>query len=103
MSRASRVPYHQNIYDLLGIEPGACPEAARMIAEHEAAHGPLPASVREWYLVPNAVPLRPGRLVEEWDVKRGTIWFEYSDIDNPVALASVLAEFAETRTGVPVA
>jgi hypothetical protein len=57
MSRTSRIPYHQNVYDLLGIEPGESPEAARMIAEHEAKHGPLPASVREWYLVPNVVPL----------------------------------------------
>ncbi|MBN9119034.1 MAG: hypothetical protein J0I06_07715 [Planctomycetes bacterium] len=54
MSRASRVPYHQNVYDLLQIEPNESPEAARMIAEHEAKHGPLPATLREWYLVPNA-------------------------------------------------
>jgi hypothetical protein len=50
VSRTSRIPYHQNVYDLLGIEPGESPQAARMIAEHEARHGPLPASVREWYL-----------------------------------------------------
>ena len=35
VSRASRIPYHQNVYDLLQIEPGASPEAARMIAEYE--------------------------------------------------------------------
>src|SRR5687768_5540217 len=57
MSRVTRVPYHQNVYDLLQIEPGESPEAARMIAEHEATHGSLPASVREWYLVPNVGPL----------------------------------------------
>ena len=50
MTRVSRVPYHQNVYDLLQVEPGECPEARRMIEEHEAKHGPLPASVREWYL-----------------------------------------------------
>jgi hypothetical protein len=55
VSRTSRVPYHQNVYDLLGIEPAECPEAARMIAKHEAQHGPLPTSVREWYLMPNVV------------------------------------------------
>ncbi|MCE9567622.1 MAG: hypothetical protein K8U57_36945 [Planctomycetes bacterium] len=55
MSRISRIPYHQNVYDLLQIEPGESPEAASMIAEHEAKHGPLPASVREWYLVPDVV------------------------------------------------
>ncbi|QJW99122.1 hypothetical protein [Frigoriglobus tundricola] len=57
MSRTSRVPYHQNVYDLLQLEPGESPEAARMIAAHEAQHGPLPASVKEWYLVPQAAPL----------------------------------------------
>jgi hypothetical protein len=63
VSRASRVPYHQNVYDLLQIEPSESPEAARMIAEHEAQHGPLPASVREWYLLDNAMPhdMRPWR------------------------------------------
>ncbi|MCI0700989.1 MAG: hypothetical protein L0241_07895 [Planctomycetia bacterium] len=55
MSRVSRVPYHQNVYDLLQLEPGESPEAARMIAEHEAQHGSLPASVKEWYLGPNLV------------------------------------------------
>ena len=52
MSRTSRVPYHQNVYDLLEIEPGEDPEAAQMIAAHEAEHGPLPLppAVREWYL-----------------------------------------------------
>lgn len=54
MSRTSRVPYHQNVYDLLQIDPGESSESARMIAEHEAKHAPLPASVREWYLVRDA-------------------------------------------------
>lgn len=55
MSRVSRVPYHQNVYDLLGIEPSECAAARRMIEEHEAMHGPLPASIREWCLVRDAV------------------------------------------------
>src|SRR5688500_6257667 len=62
MSRTSRIPYHQNVYDLLGIEPGESPEAARKIAEHEAKHGPLPASVREWYLAAHAFE-RPDPIV----------------------------------------
>jgi hypothetical protein len=52
------VPYHQNVYDLLGIEPTECPDAARMIAEHEAQHGPFPASVREWHTLPEVLQKR---------------------------------------------
>ena len=57
MPRETNVPYHQNVYDLLDLEPGVCPVASRMIADHEAEYGPLPASVREWYCVPKMVPL----------------------------------------------
>ena len=60
MRRVSNVPYHQNVYDLLQLEPGVCPKAARMIATHEARHGPLPASVREWYRVPGVVSTERG-------------------------------------------
>jgi hypothetical protein len=58
VTRASNVPYHQNVYDLLQLEPGESPEAAQLIAEHEARHGPVPASVREWYLVPQVLQKR---------------------------------------------
>jgi hypothetical protein len=51
MSRVSRVPYHQNAYDFLGVDPVESPTAAFEIVEHEARYGPLPGSVREWYLV----------------------------------------------------
>ena len=89
MSRTSRVPYHQNVYDLLQLEPSECPEAARMIAEHEAAHGPLPASMREWYLVPNVVPLQHS---VEWDpdYARGTRWFDTTGGNRPTSLDSLL-------------
>ena len=97
MSRASRVPYHQNVYDLLGIEPGECPEAARMIAEHEAQHGPLPASLREWYLVPNVVLLRrrPANWLDQWELNSGLVWWEYSNQDPPTPLPHVLEQFTQ--------
>ncbi len=88
MSRISRVPYHQNVYDLLQIEPGESPEAARRIAEHEAQHGLLPASVREWYLVPNVVDPTE-------DLAVGTVWQTYSDGDWPLSLSEVLRQFGE--------
>jgi hypothetical protein len=56
MSRASRIPFLQNIYDLFGIQPGELPSAARKIAAHEARHVSLPASVREYYLHEHAFP-----------------------------------------------
>src|SRR5947209_4301104 len=87
MSRASRVPYHQNVYDLLGIEPGEWPEAARLIEKHEFEYGPLPASVREWYLVPNVVSLDPLR--GNWQGPRWAF-----DDDPPRSLPAVLDEFA---------
>lgn len=93
MSRASHVPYHQNVYDLLGIEPGKSPEAARMIAEHEAQHGPLPASVREWYLVPNIVRMR------DRDFNDPTpVWEDYRGEHLVVSLHDVLYRFEIVET-----
>lgn len=96
MSRASRIPYHQNVYDLLGIEPAVCPDAARMIAAHEATYGPLPASVREWYLVPNAVPLQFSMGYWDNEVAWGTLWHDYSNGDVILSLEQVLNDFAAT-------
>jgi hypothetical protein len=86
MARETNVPYHQNVYDLLDLAPGVCPVASRMIADHEAEFGPLPASVREWYCVPNMVPTES----DEWDRQEGTLWYEYSNADPSMPLADVL-------------
>src|SRR5262245_34956133 len=94
MGRTSRVPYHQNVYDLLQLEPGESPEAARMIAEHEAAHGPLPASLREWLLVPDVLPLVMPEGAWGWEVAPGTLWFDYSNEDQVLGIAEILRGFA---------
>jgi hypothetical protein len=94
VSRTSRVPYHQNVYDLLQLAPGESPEAACMIAEHEAEHGPLPASLREWYRVPNAVPLRQW----DWDSLSAVLWFQYGDGEVPISLPEVLDHFAQAQS-----
>jgi len=88
VSRASRVPYHQNVYDLLQMEPRECPDAARMIAEHEAQHGPVPASVKEWYLVPQMVLLAWGNTA--LTQLRETIWFETLETYMAFPLTQVL-------------
>ena len=51
MSRTSRVPYHQNVYDLLGIEPAVCPDVRGVIDAHErTARRSFPAAIRELYI-----------------------------------------------------
>ncbi|MEO2088283.1 MAG: hypothetical protein ABGY75_02140, partial [Gemmataceae bacterium] len=103
MPRVTNVPYHQNVYDLLDLEPGVCPVASRMIADHEAEFGPLPASVREWYSVPKMVPLEGqpqgmhGRY-SEWQL--GMLWYDYSNDDPSVPLAEVLEQFSRSARGL---
>ena len=100
MSRTSRVPYHQNVYDLLLLEPRECPEAARMIAEHETAHAQLPGSVREWYTVPNIVPLAEKVGVRTWRLRPGTIWYTFSNQDQVPTLSRVLNRFVDRTSPV---
>lgn len=101
MSRPTRVPYHQNVYDLLDLPPGECPDARRLIDAHEAAHGPLPASVREWYLVPNATPLDTrDRDALVHPAVPDTFMRRYSNADFPLGLADVLERFDEQRVTV---
>jgi len=99
MSRTSRVPYHQNVYDLLQFESAESSEAGRMIAEHEARHGPIPASVREWYLVPDVVMLVPApqNWNEMWQLNPGKLWWEFSNQDPPEPLPDVLQQFVTLR------
>jgi hypothetical protein len=109
VSRVSRVPYHQNVYDLLQIEPGESLEAARLIEEHEAQHGPLPASVREWYLhahaFPRAAPMIPlARFLREIDAaasKEGGNRWAYV-MDNEYSRGGFLINLGDTADDPPV-
>jgi hypothetical protein len=106
MGRTSRVPYHQNVFDLLQLEPAESPEAARMITEHESQHGPLPTSLREWYLVPDMVPLDTPEEAETSDVGPGTLWHDYLPHDmgmryHVTPLADVLYRCANARLHEP--
>lgn len=97
MSRATRVPYHQNLYDLLGLGPAESPEADAMVAAHEAAHGRLPAAVREWLVYPHAVPLtgNDGPHDRAFDrLRRGTFWYTFSNMEQVPTLAGVLRRYA---------
>jgi hypothetical protein len=101
VSRISRLPYHQNVYDLLRIERKESPLAARLIAAHEATHAPLPAAVREWYLIRKMVPLtdRPG--VPRYALGEGSIWFAFSNMEQVAPLTEILAGFAAIAGGNP--
>ena len=102
MTRPVRIPYHQNLYDLLGVGPAVDPEADRMVAAHEAAHGPPPAAVREWYVYPDAVPLRldDGRPGSR-KAKFGMLWYTFSNSEQVPALATVLRRFATREVEDP--
>jgi hypothetical protein len=93
MSRVSRIPYHQNVYDLLQnqIESGACPKAARMFAEHEVKHGPLPMSVTEWYCVPDIAPFAP-----RWEPRPGYRYWGYNNYHTS-SILDVLDRHAQRR------
>jgi hypothetical protein len=85
-----RVSYHQNVFDLLDLEPRASAAALRQIKACERRCGqPLPASVRDWYMTAGVVPL-DGEVEED---EAGYLWHEYSNADHPVPLASVLRAF----------
>lgn len=93
-----RVSYHQNVFDLLDVEPRISPEAARMVADWERRMRlTLPASVRDWYTLQDVVPLTLG---EEMTAEYGYLWHDYSNEDHPTALDRVLADWdAASRLG----
>jgi hypothetical protein len=92
-----RVPYHQSVFDLLGIQPPASPQARDMIEACERLRGGrLPESVRQWYLLEGVVALR------EDQGEEGHLWFDFSNMDHPEPLTAVLRQFAGAgRDGAP--
>jgi hypothetical protein len=86
----SRLSYHQNVFDLLDIEPAPSEAALRMIEECERrCQKRLPAAVRDWYALDGVVHLPDDPLTVEY----GYLWWDYSNDDHPVALAEVLRAF----------
>jgi hypothetical protein len=71
-----------------------------MIAEHEAQHGPLPGSVKEWYLVPKVVPLQNDDGEIGWPFGVETLWQQFSNFDKPGPLADVLDGIANPEDEV---
>src|SRR4051812_37567000 len=81
-----RVSWHQSVFDLLGVQPQASPEARAMIEACEARTGrPLPAAVRDWFVRENVVALRGNE---------ACLWNDYSNDDRPLPLERVLRWFS---------
>src|SRR5262249_54558018 len=92
--------YHQNVFDLLDLEPKVSPEALRDIEECERRAGKrLPAALRDWYSLDGIVHRKfTGPL--DWDSEFGYLWRDYSNEDHPAPLAEVLEAFTRTdRSG----
>jgi hypothetical protein len=92
-----RVSYHQSVFDLLGIQPSVSPQARKMIASWEKTQGRrLPEAVRQWYLVDRVVALRENQDEE------GHLWYDFSNMDQPVPLKTVLRQFVGRRGEEPL-
>ena len=89
MSRVSRVPYHQNVYDLLQAETRLLPEALASIRDWEQRTGtPFPAAMAEWYS--SEGELRCGEEARElWRVSLVDLWSEFSNDERAHPLAEL--------------
>jgi hypothetical protein len=96
-----RVSYHQNVFDLLGVERHHLDSRSWRGFHPEDLWRCLPASVREWYGYEAAVP-GVGRIGEElWrdhHYAAGHLWHDFSDGDHPWSLACL----CEQLQGQPV-
>jgi hypothetical protein len=79
MSRVSRIPYHQNVYDLLQLETRSLPDAVEMIRAWEERTGAVfPAAMTEFYSTEGLI--RYGREQElVWVLPLVDLWSEYSN------------------------
>jgi hypothetical protein len=93
MSRASRVPYHQNAYDLLLIEPRPLDGVEAPIRKWEQRTGhKFPPALAELYTTEAVIPCGvDGR--ERWALPLTDVWFEYSNGEPPVKLDHVLDHY----------
>lgn len=89
MSRASRVPYHQNVYDLLQIEPRALTDASQAIREWESTTGnSFPRAMAEWYTAD--AEMRYGENFQQiWNVSLVQLWSEFSNAEQAFSLADL--------------
>jgi hypothetical protein len=97
-----RVAYHQSVFDLLDMQPKESPQAREMIEACEARSGRrLPEAVRQWYLIDRVVTLRHDT---DWQTRARNeqqyLWYDYSNMDWPESLETVLLQFAGELTEI---
>ena len=89
MSRASRVPYHQNVYDLLQAETRPLPDAIQVIREWENNTGNhFPEAMAEWYTSEGQMRCGEG-LRQLWRVPLVDLWSEFSNSERAFSLAEL--------------
>src|SRR5262249_7189729 len=96
VSRTSRVPYHQNVYDLFDVvRCDQLPEAAAQIVEWERRTGrPFPAVMTEFYTT--SVTLRlGGDDPQEWTLTLPELWSEFSNDERARSVPEVFELFRQ--------
>ncbi|VTT99202.1 unnamed protein product [Gemmataceae bacterium] len=83
MSRTSRVPYHQNVYDLLLLEPRPLvgPLDAIRAWERQTGHT-FPAALVEFYTTEGVIPFGIGAS-DQWVLPLTEVWHQYSNMEPP--------------------
>ena len=99
MGRTSRIPYHQNLYDLLQIEPREVPGAIEVIrAWEERERSYFPAVLTEWYV--SECEIRYGtNLQHTWRISLADLWTEFSNMDGAYSLAQLLGSHNRPEHG----
>lgn len=90
MSRVSRVPYHQNVYDLLLIEPRPIDGIGEKIRDWEQRTGlHFPAAMTEFYSTEAVIPTGENG-TEPWILSMVDVWYQYSNMEPPRPINEVL-------------
>jgi hypothetical protein len=90
VSRPSRVPYHQNVSDLLLLEPRALVGPLDTIRAWERRTGhTFPAALTEFYTTEGLIPFGLGAS-DQWVLPLTEVWHQYSNMEPPYSLDEVL-------------
>jgi hypothetical protein len=93
VTRASRVPYHQNVYDLFQLAQVQVDDAQlAQIAEWENRTGRVfPAAMTEFYT--RRAQFRVGGERQEWNLTLSELWSEYSNEEYALPVPEVFEPF----------
>jgi hypothetical protein len=90
VSRTSRVPYFQNLYDLMSLEPRPRPNAAEAIRGWERLNGRrFPRAMAEFYSTQAVLHCGPTQ-EHEWAIPLVELWSEFSNDEHAHSLDELL-------------